>query len=319
MYHYSWRRPSKRTVFAILMVASAINLLMPYDLFRPVNSTTQLIALAQLGARETTQRVAEKVEELSDPPVTRDEHRQLKKQKQALENEVLSLQQQLGQLREANRSLTAIRNQSDFPQQARLIPARIMAPDSDNWRESLLVGKGTSTKVQQGNWVTSHWWVQAGREQHVQKKYRVLARESLLGWVDQANRWTSRVVLLSDPFANRACRVRIVNTRSGKALSEKADASKTFILQGAGDGLMRIPDIPRQEIENGHIELGSTVVSDPCDGRFPVSMVIGTITELRHNKKKPLYYDAFVRHQYSPGDLHRVYIVDLPGQFATEP
>jgi cell shape-determining protein MreC len=319
MYFYSWRRPSKRSIFAILMVASLINLLMPYDLFRPARSATQLIALAQLGSREATHRVAEKVEQLSDNPISAKEHHQLRQEKQGLENQVHSLRQQLGQLQSANQALTAIRRQPGFPENARLIPARIIAPDSDNWRESLLVGKGSSGQVKPASWVTTRWRVQAGSEQDVQNSYRVLGRESLIGWVEQTHRWTSRVVLLSDPFANRACRVRIVNPEDGQAASESLDGEKVFILQGAGKGMMRIPDIPRQEIESGHVKVGSTVVSDPRDGRFPVSMVIGTISELEHNSKKPLYYDAVVQHRYSPDDLRCVYIVDLLENSTTEP
>jgi cell shape-determining protein MreC len=296
------------------MGASVVALLLPFDLFRPAREMTQLIALAQWGMNESTHRVAEKAEALAGGLVHPDEHERVVQQKKALENEVLSLRQEMTRLEQTNASLVAVRQIPGLPERIRLIPARVIAPDADQWREALQVARGTHGRIKEGDWVATHLQVDAGQRDRIREQDYVLARESLLGWVEQTHWRTSRVVLLSDPFANKVMRVKIVTPDGRTRRSERDETMRIFSLKGVGQGKMQVLDIPKNDVDNGLIGVGDLVMTDPDDYRFSVSMVIGTIVELVHNRHKPLYYDAIVRHRCSPESLRDVLILNIDEQ-----
>ncbi|NLX12028.1 MAG: rod shape-determining protein MreC [Phycisphaerales bacterium] len=312
MYHYRFKRPSRQVFFAILMGLSAVALLLPFDVFRPARGMTQLIAVAQYGVNETTHNVINRTESLAEKPVPAARHEELIEENKALLNQLLAQRQEMNQLRTINESLIAIRKTPGFPRQARPIPARVIAPEADAWRQAFRVATGTNRGIKEGDWVATRLQVDVGREQDVQERAQVLARECLIGWVEQANRWTSRVVLLSDAFANQTMRIRIAPPPDRSSATASAEHRPVFFLKGAGRGRMLVPDIPREDVDAKLIAVGDIVTTDPDDYRFPMAMVIGSIVELSHNKAKPLYYDAVVEHRYDPQAIRDVTIIHFP-------
>lgn len=312
MYHYRLRRPSRQALFVVLMGVSAVVLLLPFDPFRPARGMTQLIALAQYGVNETTHNIINRTEALADKPIPAVEHERLVNENKALLNQLITQQQEMAQLREINESLIALRKTPGFPRQARPLPARVIAPEADAWRQAFRVACGTNRGIKEGDWVATRLQVDVGSEHDVHEYSQVLARESLIGWVEQTHRWTSRVVLLSDAFANKTMRIRIVRPDAPSSEARKTDNRQVFFLKGAGRGRMLIPDIPREDVETKLIAVGDIVTTDPDDYRFPMTMVIGNIVELVHNKANPLYYEAVVEHRYDPQSVRDVTIIDLP-------
>ncbi len=309
------RRPSKPTVFAMLMAASLVMVLLPGDPLRPVKNLTQLMAPLQLATLEATRGVTAPLRTLADGPATPEQRAKLLREKQALENENAALRQQMAELQSTIQELTGIR-QRGFPPPPRgvLIPARVISLDAAPGRDSLVVGKGHVQKVSQDAWVAWQLEVGAGSDQGVQDACAVLARQCLIGRVQQVAPLTSRVVLFSDRLASRPMRVHVAsrNPRDGthQLLAVKGEPL-AFVLEGAGGGRMRIRDIPASLVDGRHLRVGDLVTSSPGHSTLPMAMVIGEIRELNLNRANPVHYDALVRYLYDPRTLRRVFIANL--------
>ena len=308
--------PSKPTIFAMLMLASAMLLVVPADLLRPARNMTQLIALPQWALHRATHKATEPIKALTRQPATAEQQAQMLHDKQGLENENVALRQQIEALKLSVQELTLLRRQG-FPEAGVLIPAPVVALDAAPRRDSLLLGKGQLKGVKRQDWVTSRLFVQVGEQDGVRRQLAVLARESLIGWVEQTTPLTSRVVLLSDAYASRPMRVHFVHfdASARRYLQVKAEGRVApFALRGIGGGKMIVADIDRTFIADGVVAVGDLVTSDPNDPKLPRAMVVGEIIELHQNEDKPLFYDAVVRHRHDPKALSQVYIVDLSRQ-----
>jgi len=317
MHYYRFRRPSSKTVFAVLMAVSLTCLFLPRDLFRPARSMTQLTALPQYAVKRAAEHVADGGRSLRKTVGASDEAEALAEQFQALQNAHTVLQQQVIQLEATVEELTAIRGLDGLPVEANLIPARVIAYDAAQGRESLSLSQGSQHRVRKGDWVASFLDVAVGAQQGVQDNLAVLARQTLIGLVEQTASHTSRVVLLSDPVANKAMRVHVVqadpHAQRYLPVADLNDSSKKadFALQGIGKGQMRIRDIDARFVQSEAIRVNDLVTSDDRDPRLPCSLVMGQIVELRQDKKNPLLYDAIVHHRCDPKELERVFIVRL--------
>lgn len=314
MYPRRLRRLTRSHAFAIMMVAAAGYLLMPRDFLAPARDMTQLIALPQTAATRVAEAVAGSAQAISHPPVPAEEHEKLLHEQQAAENENIALRQQVIQLQAIVGDLQHIRGREGFPGNAQLIPARVVAWDAVPDRESLLVTKSRSPEVRRGDWVASRLAVQAGSQDGLQEGLAVLARESLLGWVEQTAPYVSRVVLLSDRYSNRVIRVYVAAVgRKGRepqyVLHDGTPAE--FALRGIGNGKMKILDINARFIDEDLIRVGDVVTTDGHDPAMPLTMVIGEIESIERIRNQPLLCEAVVKHRCDPGDLSRVYIVDL--------
>ncbi|MHC4441079.1 MAG: rod shape-determining protein MreC [Planctomycetota bacterium] len=307
MYNRRFRPPSKPTIFLILMLASAVLLLLPSDPLTPARDITSLIAIPQYLVRETAQRVTHRVESLADKPVTADRYAEVLQEKQAVENENAALRQSVVELLATQEHLMHL---MDISQEWTLVPAHVVAWDAVPGRDSLQLNKGRSSKVESMDWVVSRLQVDVGTKGGISDRSEVLPRECLIGWVEHAGLWSSRVVLLSDPEVNKAMRVYI-EPSSGRQ-DHKSGRQAPLILEGAGQGKMLIRDIPADLVTNGLVRVGDLVNSDRNDTRLPVAMVIGTISELKQNREDnvpPLFYEAVVEHRYDPKKLSLVFIV----------
>ena len=318
MYH-RFHMPSKPTVFVMLMLASVVLMVVPADILRPARNMTQLIALPQWALQRATNKATEPIKAMARQPLTAEQQVQMLRDKQGLENENVALRQQIETLRLTMEELTLLRRQG-LPETVVLIPAPVIALDAAPRRDSLLLGKGELKGIKHGDWVASRLFVQVGEQNGIQRQSAVLARdhllarENLIGWVEETTPLTSRVVLLSDAYANRPMRVHLAHfdTPSQRYLAVTSEGRVApFALRGIGGGKMIVADIDRAFIDAGVVAVGDLVTSDPNDPRLPHTMVIGEIIEVRQNTNKPLFYDAVVRHRQNPQQLSQVLIVGL--------
>lgn len=318
MYHRI-KMPSKPTVFVMLMAASLVLMMIPVDVLRPARNMTQLIALPQWAVQRATDTATKPIETLSRETLTPAQQNQILRENQSLENENLVLRQQIETLRSTIEELSLLRQQG-VPENVSLIPASVIASDADPRRDSLLLGKGNRKGINEDEWVASRLFVQIGdqagvrRDSAVLARDMMLARENLIGWVEETTASTSRVVLLSDAYANRPIRVHLAHfdpESKRPLLVTIEDKVAPFVLRGMGGGKMIVADIDRAFIDAGVVAVGDLVTSDPNDPNLPHAMVVGEIVEIHHNKDKPLFYDAIVRHRYDPKSLSQVMIVDL--------
>lgn len=298
----------------MLMLASAIMISLPRDFFGSARNMTQLVALPGYAVRQAADQISDSAKSLAAEPVPADKHAEIVRAKQAMENENIALAQQVMQLQNLVAGLQGLRSRPNFPSDARLIPARVVGWDAVPGRDSMVLFKGRS-EVREGDWVTSRLAVQAGSDDGVQENFRVLARETLIGWVEQAAPYTSRVVLISDRHANRAWRVHVLSRRDGRKdfdfvrHIQNESRLAEFALEGIGNGQMCMEMEARYIAEN-RIKVGDVVTTDGQDARLPLAMVIGDIVELQQIKKKPLLYNVIVKHRCDPKDLGQVFIVD---------
>jgi len=311
------RHPTRSTVFAVLMAGSALVLLLPGDLLRPARHMTELIAVPQWAVHQAARTAAQSVRAWSRPKASAEHIQRLVDEKNLLENENVALRDRIASLEQTVQELTLLR-ETGVAEQGTLIPAPVVATDAAPGRDTLLVGKGKLAGAKREDWVASRLLVRAGTSDGVRTGAAVLGRQCLLGWVEQTGPFTSRVVLLSDAYTHRLLRVRIAH------LTPSPDDPRTFqprfvtlgdhvaefVLRGAGGGRMIINDIPHDFMDAGVVAAGDLVLSDPRDPKLGQSLVVGKITEVRHNKDKPLLYDAFVEPRFDPKSLSQVLIVD---------
>jgi cell shape-determining protein MreC len=316
MYYRRLRKPSKPTVFAMLIAVSALMVLLPREYLAPARNMTQLAALPQYAVNSAARGMSQSANALRTKPVSAREHDELLKAKQAAENENVSLRQQLALLQDQVGQLRSLRSRAGFPQDAKLIPARVVAWDAVPGRDSMVLLKGRSGSVQQGDWVASNLAVQAGQENGIRDDLRVLASETLIGWIEQTAPYVSRVVLLSDTHANRKWRVHVVAVgRHGRENEFVRNANQelaAFAMEGIGNGQMRLLDVDARYIREGAIREGDVVTTDGHDPKLPVTMVIGEIVEFTQIQKQPLLYNATIKHRCPPKDISEVFIVDTP-------
>jgi cell shape-determining protein MreC len=301
-------RPPRPVVFALLMVASFVTMMLPPESLSAVRNLTQPLAALQLLSFEASQELDRIKNHVIRRPVSAAQHDELVAERDALRRENVALHDQNAQLQATISELAGLRKQG-FPAHGLLIPARVIALDAAPGRESLVAGKGDLQKVEQNDWVVSKMRVNAGSEEGVSEQSSVLARQCLIGWVDQVAPLTSRVVLLSDRLANRRRKVLIV-PGNGREMppSENPDI---FALEPLGGGKMIITDIPAAMVDSGRVGIGDLVTSPPDDSKLPLAVVIGPITDLKLNREKPVVYDAIVSHMVDPKSLSQVFIVDL--------
>ena len=255
------------------------------------------------------QEIDDGIKRLRTEPVPTAEYDKVVGEKLAAETEAASLRQRVGELETTVQSLTRLHKRG-FPTAGTLIPARVIATDAAG-RDSLLLGKADLKNVRSGDWVASRMMVQAGAQDGVHDQLAVIGNECLIGYVEQTGPLAARVVLLSDRAANKAMRVRIVPRDRKRSALVAGGKYVNFALEGAGQGRMRIPDIPREYVDTGKIKAGDLITSDPNNPRLPLAMVLGEVKELTHVKDKPVFYQAIVTPLSDPKNLSQVFIVDL--------
>jgi cell shape-determining protein MreC len=306
---YRIRRIRKPQIFALLMFAGVAALFLPRHFFGPMRNLVSLAAYGpQKAVTGTVRAIDAGVASLTSKSVPSEQYELLQREVLALRNEKASLYRQRDQLEAKLSSFNSMRKYGF--KDGTLIPAAILACDAAAGREALLLGKGKLSNLKNGEWVASRFLIGAGREDGIVDQSAVLARECLIGWIEDASQVTARVVLLSDPIARRGTSALI--QRKGKCLSENGH-EVSFSLEGAGGGEMRLIDISHDYYEKRLIAEGDEVLSQPTP-QLPVSLVIGYITRFERVRQKPVYFTAVVKPPFDPRKLEQVFVVDVPPQ-----
>lgn len=302
-------RVPKPVFFGLLMAVSLITTMLPTETLSRLRSLAQPLGLPQWLMQTATLETHRTAVKLISRNVPVDQYQQLEIERDALLSEIATLRYQNAQLQTTVAELANVRGMG-FPRQGTLIPARVLAMDAAPGRDTMLAGKGSLQNVEKGDWVVSNLTVEAGVNQGVKPQSHVLGHQFLIGWVDQANLLTSRVILLSDKLAGKSRPRRVLIHPAGPSSRPSEVQPEVFVLEPYGGGRMIIRDIPRRMVDAGQIQVGDLVTSAPDDTRLPLAVVIGPIEDLQANRDKPICFDALVRHMIDPSSLSEVIIVD---------
>ncbi len=310
---WSRYRLSARGAFFLLLTASAVGLWLPPQWGDALKHPVQVIVPGDDLVYGMSYHAARSTATLND----RD--REARVEREAMLHELASQVAIAEELREQVRQLQGLRA-SDVPQGVPLLPAKVVAWDIVAWRDSLLVERGSHRGVSWQDWVATRLFVTEGGDSGVAAGQAVLARECLLGQVEQVSPYMSRVRLLSDADSPRI-QVQI-GSRTGRGV-EFVDYPCS--LRGLGRGRMVIEDVPYQyvQVDEGEeraaggfrrIQQGDMVFSAGGQLGLPVPLIIGRIADISKDLKKRLVYTVNVESVVSPTEIREVFIVPLtPG------
>jgi len=307
----SWTRsrPSKRTVFSMLMLLSVLVLLLPSRWSDALKNAGQLLVAPMDWLYGLSHDTAASLSDL-DPA-----NNHARFDRQALLNELASQVALTEQLREENAGLRALRD-GRLPPPPPLLPAKAVARDLVAWRDTVLLERGSSRGVNRKDWVASRFFVNQGHAARVEKGHVVLARECLLGRIEQVSPYMARVQLFSDIDSHRI-EVRVgTMTEDGFAFVDYPCS-----LCGLGRGRMAIQDVPHRYVQDladrepgddaRRIQVGDLVLSAPGRLGLPRPLVIGRITGLEENHKKRLVVSLLVEPVVAIEEIRDVLIIPL--------
>jgi cell shape-determining protein MreC len=306
-----FRKQRTRNYVLALLLLSVIALLLPSTWTRKLISLAQVLVPFQHATTAAVDSLNDSLEP-ETKAVSGEEHAAFLRERAGLEHQVAALSARVEELEQEVDILTATRlwgSQSGrIGAQGRLIPARVVAKDLLPWRSSKLLNVGSLQGVRSGAPVSSdEFSIDRGSDGGLQSGMTILLREALVGVVEQVGPYASRVKLLSD--VDVAMKVKLGRfTDEGFAVTERY-----FWLTGRGGGVMEIRDAKRQEVDEGLIQVGDTVLSDPNSEMLPAAMTIGRVTAIQPDHDNPLLAILTVRGAVAEADLRRVYVFD-PGE-----
>ncbi len=224
----------------------------------------------------------------------------------ALQRAVASLTAQNAHLRHEVDQLTGLRNRS-LGATGRLIPTRAIADDASVWRRSKLILGGIRRGVNNADAVITRMDIDATTDNGTRNGLAVLAGESLVGVIEHAGTFTSRVRLLSDP----ATRIPVAVGRTKDDAFVGPDA--VFWLLGRGENRIEMRDIHHRYVDDGTIRVGDIVLTLPDDPELPPSLVIGSISRIYPDPDNALLYIFEVDTGLDLAAVRRLYVVDRDG------
>ena len=308
----SWlpRKLSKRTLFGVLILLAAASLfVLPKEWSDAVKHIGQPMVWLEDWLYRGTHAAAASITELNAANAAADRERQ------ALQNMLGSQIMLAEELRAENARLRAIREDA-MPGGVPLLPAKVVARDIVEWRDSLLIERGSSRGVRRKDWLASRFFVDRGQMQGLSEGQAVLARECLLGRVEQVSLYMACVQLLSDIDSPRI-EVRVGTLR--ETTFEFVDYPCS--LRGLGRGRMIIEDVPYKyahgapDPEQGDVrrrlQVGDLVFSAPGQLGLPVPLVIGKVAEFKEDPKKRLVVSLMVEPVVPVDQLRDVFVVPL--------
>lgn len=225
---------------------------------------------------------------------------------EALRRAVASLTAQNVHLREEVEMLTRVRGRG-LGATGSLIPTRAIADDASLWRRSKLILGGTRRGFSDNDAVISQMNVELTTEQGAKNGLAVLSGESLVGVIDHAGTFTSRVRLLNDPATKIP--VAVGRVQDDGFTSPEA----VFWLLGRGDAGIQIRDVHHRYVDDGVIRVGDIVLTLPDDANLPPSLSIGGISRIYPDPDNALLYILDVDTGIDLAALRRLYVVDRDG------
>lgn len=301
---------SRNAIFAALLGASFLALFLPTWLTNPLKHIVQFLVPAQDLSRTGAVYAARAVRETGGGPLETGSEGALERELAATQALVLQLEGELQRLR-------ALR-ESQLPPAIPLLDAKVVGHDVAGWRESALVSRGSLRGVSWRDWVASRFFVNRGAASEVESGQAVLARETLVGRVEQVSPYMSRVQLLSDIDSPRI-EVRIASVSGERATLIDYACS----LRGMGRGRMAIENVESKLIQTSEgdeaegagarqkIRVGDLVYSAPGQLGLPVPMAVGKIVDVTENPTKRLVSTLVVEPLVTIVDVRDVFIIPI--------
>lgn len=314
-------RPSRRAVFWTLMSLSALTVLMPPRLTDGAKHGTQLLVPLQDVVYFLTFRGSRSIDRIGDP------EGENRAQVEALRRELAAQSGLIQQLKSENEELAAVRDRS-IPLALR---AHVVARDIVQWRDSLLIERGSKLGVNPQDWIASRLFLDRGGAHDVNPGAAVITREVLLGRVEEVSPYMSRVCLFSDPSSD-AIKVRV-----GGFVDNRFDpVDYPCSLRGRGRSEMIIKNVDYRHVEKDvpsepkaedgaggdaeqplmparqrGIRVGDYVYSAPGQLGLPSPMVIGRVREIVEDPSQRLVYDVIVEPAVALDEVRAVSIIPL--------
>jgi len=316
--------PSRNGVFAILMVCSLVVMWLPTRWTSGLKCAGQALVPFQSGIYAVTTPASSGADDSSR--VSAEEYQQLAGELEAKRNEVVSLRLLIREM-EAERPTVAmiLRKLADrtATREGSLLPARVIAYNPTAWRDTALLGSGRRRGISEDMWVASRRLLDAGGKDGVRGGMVVLAREYLIGRIDEVTPYRSRLVLLSDLESKAEVwigrisgdRFKVLPSpdalRAGQRWAESGQEAR-FFLVGRGKGEMIIGDVHEDYVKQGVLAPGDLVVSAGTSAKLPVAMIFGRIEDIEDDPGQRQLRQLVVRCPIDTSKLRWVYVVDAP-------
>ncbi|HVP13077.1 MAG TPA: rod shape-determining protein MreC [Phycisphaerae bacterium] len=303
-------RLSSRAIYILLLVLSAGGLWMPREWSDSLKHPMQVIVPGDDLSFAISHRAVESTSRLQDTA------REERLSRDAVMHELASQIAVAEELRQENARLRGLREKY-IPPAVAVLPAKVVAWDIVSWRDSLLLARGSSRGVGWQDWVASRLFVDEGGESGVEQGQAVLARECLLGRVEQVSPYMARVQLFSDVDSPR------IQVQIGAVMGNKVEfVDYPCSLRGMGRNRMAIEDVPYQYIQTDEtgespagtgrkIRVGDLICSAPGQLGLPTPLVIGRISRLEQNPKKRLVYTVAVEPAATIADIREVFVIPI--------
>ncbi len=294
---------NSKNVLLALLFASLIAIILPRGLTGRLISSVEVLVPFQDWMTRASDATADALTPGDGGPVPRAKYDELQRRRDALEHNLAAACARLSRLEEDYAQVAGVRRRGLVD--GRLIPARIVAFDSLNWRRSRLINAGALSGVRSSAAVASHYFtVEPVTPDGAADGAAVLAGEVLVGFVEQVGAHAARVRMLTDPQT----RMPVLIARPNDDKLAPLDAE--FWLVGTGGPLLEVHDVDHRYITSGSIKVGDAVLSVDHDPRLPVPMTVGTIIETRRDSDNSLLYVLTVKPPVDIDSLRSVLVVD---------
>ncbi len=292
----------------VLLVCSLIALLLPRPWSDKLVNIAQILTPFRDGASLAARSVSEGLS-ADAATVPRAEYDAIARRNEAAEHRTAALALRVEDLEREVAILSATRlweaGGGRIGAKGRLIPARVITDDLVSWRSSRLVSAGSVHGASRGDAVMSCLFTVDKEEQAgLQNGLAILLGEVFVGFVERTATHESYVKLLSDVTVEHKVRI-------GRFTGDGFVAvDRYFWLVGRGRGRMEIRDVEASDVEEGAVQVGDVVLSDPLSEVLPAAMTIGRVLSIAPDRDNPLLAILSVEGAISEESLRRVYIYD---------
>ncbi|MBL8880818.1 MAG: hypothetical protein JNG88_17025 [Phycisphaerales bacterium] len=295
------RLPTKTGLFAVLMAVSALLLLVGGGPLNWLRGVLQPIAILQRPVSDVIRVVTpRRVEGVPEHP-TREQYQALFDENEQLRRQIAQQQSMIEGMHSRLTAVTGLRDQlRDL--RGQIVMAPVVALDASPRRESLLIGRGSNqiAGLRPGLWVAAAPELISDEKDSGRER---LARQVIIGRVNEVHPFTCRVQLISDPgFRNVPVRTaRVKDDGTWQLVGAES------LISGQGNGRMLMDRVPEDVFA-----AGARVVLLSPSSDLPAAMTLGRIESSRPRPDAPLFFDLDVQPWYPLNEFENVCVI-VPG------
>lgn len=302
-------RITKRSLFVLLMALSALCMLLPAGWTAPLKHIAQWLVPAEHLLYSGSLRASQSLKRLD--PNQENAVDSSEGLRASLAATAAALQQALTE-NERLRALRADRLPASIP----VLPARVVARDIAAARDSLLIARGSQRGIRSGDWLTARLFINQGRQSGAEEGQAVLTEHCLIGRIELASPYMSRVQLFSDVDSPR------IQVQVGKLdkkrlafveypCSLRGDEKLGMLIEGVDYRHVVTDREDGRKDDKARIEVGDFVFSAPGQLGLPSPMVIGKVSRLSEDARKRLVYNVEVSPLVSCDELQEVFVIPI--------